>query len=97
MQTKSPDEHPKLALPFVGRRKEAAHLERLHAQARHALILGPAGVDKTSLVNHLQDKLGLLASPHSQHLGAICESLEAGLSLHRRTQEVLPMEEKTRE
>jgi hypothetical protein len=81
MQTASPDEHHKLALPFVGRRKEAARLEELHTERKHALILGPAGVSKTSLVNHLKEKLGLLVCPLSEHLGAICESLEVGLGL----------------
>jgi hypothetical protein len=81
MQTTSSDEHPKLALPFLGRRKEVARLERLHAQCGHALILGPAGVGKTYLVNHLRGRLGLLVCPRSEHLVAICESLEAGLGL----------------
>lgn len=39
------------------------------------------GVGKTSVVNHLRDILALLVCPHSEHLGAICESLEAGLGL----------------
>lgn len=81
MQTANPDEHLKLALPFVGRRKELAHLQQLHAQRKHALILGPEGVGKTPLVNHLKEKLGLLVCPHSKHLGEICESLEAALGL----------------
>jgi len=81
MEIASSDEHLKRALPFVGRRKEAARLERLHSQRRHALILGPAGVGKTSLVNHLKEKLGLLVCPQSERLGALCESLEAGLGL----------------
>lgn len=82
MQTASPDEHPKLALPFIGRRKEATRLDGLHTERKHALILGPAGVGKTSLVNHLKVKPGLLVCPQSEHLGAICESLEAELGLN---------------
>jgi hypothetical protein len=39
-----------LVLPFIGRRKEGAQLERLHAQHQHALIAGPAGVGKTALI-----------------------------------------------
>lgn len=81
MQTANPDEPLKLALPFVARQKEAAHLKRLHAQRKHALVLGPAGVGKTSLVGHLKNELGLLVSPQSEHLVAICDSLEAGLGL----------------
>jgi len=81
MQTANPDEYLKLVLPFVGRQKESARLEHLHAQRKHALVLGPAGVGKTSLVNCLKDELGLLVSPQSEHLVAMCESLEAGLGL----------------
>jgi len=81
MQTANPDEYLKLALPFVGRHKAAARLEHFHAQQKHALVLGPAGVGKSSLVNWLKDKLGLLVSPQSERLASICESLETGLGL----------------
>lgn len=68
-------------VPFVGRQKESARLESLHAQRKHALVFGPTGVGKTSLVNCLMEELGLLVSPKSEHLVAICESLETGLGL----------------
>jgi DNA polymerase III delta prime subunit len=70
-----------LALPFVGRRKESAQLQRLHAERKHALILGPAGVGKTTLVNHLKEKLDVVMCPQSEHLGSICDSLEEALGL----------------
>lgn len=96
MQTANPDEHLKLTVPFVGRQKEAARLERLHAEREHALVLGPAGVGKSSLVNWLKDKLGLLVSPESERLASICESLESelglesgGLKLPQRKQRLL--------
>lgn len=82
MRTANPDEHLKLPLPFVGRQKETARLKHLHAQRKHALILGPAGVGKTSLVDHLKAELGVLVSPQSEHLVSICESLEAELGLN---------------
>jgi predicted ATPase len=68
-----------LALPFACRKKEVSRLQRLHAQRKHALVLGPAGVGKTALVNHLKEKLGLLICPQSEHFGSICESLETQL------------------
>ncbi len=67
--------------PFVCRKKEVLRLQRLHAQRKHALILGPAGVGKTALVNHLKEKLDLLVCPQSEHFGSICESLEAQIDL----------------
>lgn len=72
------------ALPFIGRTREAACLARLHAERKHVLILGPPGVGKSRLVDHLKGALGLLICPESEQLGAICESLEAGLELHAR-------------
>jgi DNA polymerase III delta prime subunit len=74
----------KFVLPFVGRKKEVSRLQRLHAQGKHALILGPPGVGKTALVNHLKAGLGLLLCPQSGHVGSICESLEPQLGLARR-------------
>lgn len=56
-------------------------LGRLHAAGKHVLILGPAGVGKTSLVHALGNTLGLLICPRSGQLRAICESLESGLGL----------------
>lgn len=70
-----------MALPFVGREKETARLRRLHAQRRHVLILGPAGVGKSALLAHLRGQLPLLFCPHSEHLGEICDRLEGELGL----------------
>ncbi len=81
MQTTTSSEHLNLTLPFVGRRKEAARLQWLHAQRKHALILGSAGVGKTSLVKSLAEEIDLLVCPRSGQLTAICESIESGLGL----------------
>ena len=69
------------ALPFVGRRKEAAQLQRLHAQRKHVLIFGPAGVGKSVLVARLRESLGLRICPASERLSEICEALERELDL----------------
>ncbi len=70
-----------LALPFIGRRKEAAQLQRLHAQRKHTLILGPAGVGKTALIGQAVGQLPLLICPHSVRLSEICSALESQLAL----------------
>ncbi len=71
----------KLALPFIGRKREVAQLQRLHAQRKHALILGPPGAGKTAVVARLREKLGLIVCPQSKQFTSICESLEAQLGL----------------
>jgi hypothetical protein len=81
MQTTRSGETRNLGLPFVGRRKEAARLRQLHAQRKHALIIGPEGVGKSVLVAFLRQSLGLLVCPQSEHLGSICASLEPQLGL----------------
>lgn len=82
MPTTSSKESVKITLPFVSRKRERAQLERLHAQSRHAFILGPAGVGKTALVNRLKTKLDLLVCPQSEHLGPIFQSIETQLGLN---------------
>jgi hypothetical protein len=69
------------ALPFAGRRKEAAQLQRLYAQGKHVLILGHAGVGKSALVERLRESLGLCICPASEHLSEICEALEREFDL----------------
>jgi predicted ATPase len=68
-------------IPFVGRGREVAQLTQLHAERKHVLILGSAGVGKSALVVRLCQQLPLLLCPHSEHLGEICDSLEAELRL----------------
>jgi hypothetical protein len=70
-----------LALPFVGRRKEVAELVRLHAQRKHVLILGPAGVGKTAFSDNAASRLHVLICPHSVRLSEICNSLECQMGL----------------
>jgi hypothetical protein len=69
-----------LALPFIGRKREAAQLRRLHARRKHVLILGVAGIGKSALVAQLRDTLPLLVCAQSQTLGAICGHLERELN-----------------
>jgi hypothetical protein len=78
---KAASERNILTPPFVGRTKEIDELRQLHQQGRHALILGPKGVGKSALINHLQDSLGLLVCHDSEKLSSICDSLEGGLGV----------------
>jgi len=68
-------------IPFVAREREINRLCQLHVQHQHVLILGPAGVGKSALVEHLRRQLSLVVSPKSVHFGEICNSLERDLRL----------------
>jgi predicted ATPase len=79
-----PAEKPALLsfeLPFVGREREVLQLGALHAERKHLLLLGPAGVGKSAMVQHLREPLSLLVSGKSAHLGGICDGLEPQLGL----------------
>src|ERR1039458_4935924 len=83
--------------PFVARLKEMARLCELHAQRRHVLILGPAGVGKSALVGELRERLSLLVSARSAHLGEICEGLEEQLGLEAAGLKLLERKKRLRE
>jgi hypothetical protein len=70
-----------IVLPFVGRAKEIALLQRLHAQRKHVLILGAEGIGKSALVRHLRPSLHLRVCPASERLSEICEALEREFGL----------------
>jgi len=70
-----------IALPFVGRKREIAQLRRLHARRRHTLIVGPEGVGKSALIEHLRGTLPLIVCAQSETLGEICDNLESELNL----------------
>ncbi len=69
------------ALPFVGREREITRLGELHAERKHVLIVGQAGVGKSALVGRVRERLSLLVSPKSVHFGEICGSLEPEFGL----------------
>ncbi|MGH7988958.1 MAG: hypothetical protein ACREDS_02020, partial [Limisphaerales bacterium] len=71
----------KLQVPLVGRAKEIALLQRLHAQRKHVLIIGAEGIGKSALVAYLRPSLHLRLCPASERLSEICEALERELGL----------------
>ena len=83
--------------PFVGRQKEIGRLCELHGQRRHFLILGPAGVGKSALVGELRERLSLLVSARSAHLGEIFEGLEQQLGLDAAGLKLLDRKKRLRE
>ena len=64
-----------VTLPFTGRTEAIARLRQLHAQRRHVLLVGAAGMGKTALIEHLQRSLPLLVCWHSGSFQAIARSL----------------------
>jgi hypothetical protein len=84
-------------LPFVAREREITRLCELHAQRKHVLIIGPAGVGKSALVEHLRQQLSLLVSARSAHLGEICEGLEPQLGLYPAGLKLLERKKRLRE
>jgi hypothetical protein len=100
IQTNVPAETParlSLGPPFVGREREISQLGALHAQRKHVLIIGPAGVGKSALVEHLREQLSLLVSSKSAHLGGICEGLESQLGLTPAGLKLLDRKKRLRE
>ena len=89
MQTTTATNQLASALPFVGRGKQVAHLRRWHAQQKHVLILGPAGVGKSALVHHMASQLPLLVCPQSVRLADICGALENQLGLDAADQRLV--------
>jgi DNA polymerase III delta prime subunit len=81
MQATASTNDGRLTIPFVGREKEIERLRQLHKQRKHVLILGPEGVGKSALVEHLRDSLRLHVCPASERFSEICEALEREFNL----------------
>jgi hypothetical protein len=68
-----------MSKPFSGRRTELDQLRSLHARGKHVLIIGPGGVGKTALLQHVGRYAPLLICEQSSSLRPICDSLERQL------------------
>ena len=100
VQSDGPAEKPArgaFALPFVARQREIRRLCELHAQRKHVLIIGPAGVGKSALVERLCWQLPLLVSARSAFLGEICDGLEPALGLNPAGLKLLVRKKRLRE
>jgi hypothetical protein len=84
-------------LPFVSRERETTRLCELHAQRKHVLVIGPAGVGKSALIERVRRQLSLLVSARSAHLGEICECLEPALGLNPVGLKLLERKKRLRE
>lgn len=54
---------------------------QLHAHRKHGLILGPAGVGKSTLIRHVAGQVNLLMCPQTTRLSDICGAMEQQLGL----------------
>jgi hypothetical protein len=64
---------------FFGREKEIQQLRSLHALRKHVLIVGPAGIGKTTLLRQIRQQLPLLICEEASSLRRICDSIERQL------------------
>jgi hypothetical protein len=84
-------------LPFVGRRNEVLRLHELYARHDNVLILGTAGIGKSTLVRQVSKDLPLLVSSTSAHFGEICDNLEHELALEPSGFKLLKRKQRLRE
>lgn len=77
------------SLAFVGRENEITVLEMLHAQRKHALIVGPPGIGKTALLREAHQQFPLLLCEETPSLRRICDCLERELGWAHRKMNVI--------
>jgi hypothetical protein len=61
---------------FFGREREIDDLRSLYALRKHVVVLGPAGIGKTALLQQVWQHCPLLVSDETSSLRRICDSLE---------------------
>jgi predicted ATPase len=67
------------SLAFAGREKELARLRALYADRKHVVIVGPAGIGKTALLQHVRQSCPLFLCEETSSLRRICDGLERQL------------------
>lgn len=67
------------SLSFAGREKELAHLFELYSARRCVLLVGPAGIGKTALLQRIRQQFPLLICEETSSLRRICDGLERQL------------------
>ena len=68
-----------VSLAFAGRESELDQLHALFAQRRSVLIIGPAGIGKSALLNEVRSRTPLIVCEDTSKLGRICDGLERQL------------------
>lgn len=67
------------SLAFTGREKEIGLLRTLYAERKHVIIVGPAGIGKTALLQQVRQSCPLLLCEETASLRRICDGLERQL------------------
>src|SRR5689334_2708255 len=64
---------------FFGRQKEIDHLRTLYTLRKNVVIVGPAGIGKTSVLRQVRQHCPLLLCDDTSSLRRICDCLEGQL------------------
>jgi hypothetical protein len=67
------------SLAFAGHEKEIAHLRDLYSVRKCVLLVGPAGIGKTALLQQIRQQFPLLLCEETSSLRRICDGLERQL------------------
>lgn len=68
-----------ISLAFAGRRRELAQLNSFYVQRKHVLIIGPAGIGKSALLQQVRLHFPFLLCEETSKLSRICDGLERQL------------------
>lgn len=64
------------SLAFVGHEKEIMRLRELYAARKCVLLVGPAGIGKTALLQQIRQQYSMLLCEETSSLRRICDGLE---------------------
>lgn len=67
------------SLAFAGHERGISHLRDLYSARKCVLLVGPAGIGKTALLQHMRQQLPMLLCEETSSLRRICDGLERQL------------------
>ena len=67
------------SLAFAGHEREIWHLRDLYSERKCVLLVGPVGIGKTALLQHMRQQLPMLLCEETSSLRRICDGLERQL------------------